>query len=200
MVFSTFKQCSRLLQAESFNKVVVNKLHTCKPQYFHESTILNAMPMKRKVKIDPRIIQEQEQRKRRKYDSQLAKLDRQERTLKPVDEYDSQRRLRRVASERTRETVELSREEILRRIHLEKRWCTHTHNQYRQLCLRINLATKAAAEALAELRKVSEKLYVQAIQENPDLLSYSKSGPTLTPPIKDYPFPDGEYNDVTKQW
>ena len=53
--------------------------------------------MKRKVKIDPRIIQEQEQRKRRKYDSQLAKLDRQERTLKPVDEYDSQRRLRRVA-------------------------------------------------------------------------------------------------------
>ena len=53
--------------------------------------------MKRKVKIDPRIIQEQEQRKRRKYDSQLAKLDRQERTLKPVDEYDSQSRLRRVA-------------------------------------------------------------------------------------------------------
>ena len=38
------------------------------------------------------------------------------------------------------------------------------------------------------------------LQENPDLLSYSKSGPTLTPPIKDYPFPDGEYNDVTKQW
>lgn len=55
------------------------------------------MPMKRKVKIDPRIILEREQKKKKKIENELLKLERLERTLKPVDEFDSQRRLKRVA-------------------------------------------------------------------------------------------------------
>lgn len=190
----------RILQAGSFNKLLCNSFHTCKPQYFHESGTLNAMPMKRKVKIDPRIILEREQKKKKKIENELMKLERLERTLKPVDEFDSQRRLKRVASERTRENTELTREEKLKRFHLEKKWCVYSYKQYKAVCGQINQATKFAAEALAELRKESEELYVQAIQEDPSILSYSKSGPTETPPIKNYQFPDGEYNEVTKVW
>lgn len=61
------------------------------------SNLTSAMPMKRKVKIDPRIILEREQKKKKKIENELMKLERLERTLKPVDEFDSQRRLKRVA-------------------------------------------------------------------------------------------------------
>lgn len=67
-------------------------------------------------------------------------------------------------SERTRENTELTREEKLKRFHLEKEWCVYSYKQYKALCAQINQATKFAAEALAELRKESEELYVQAIQ------------------------------------
>lgn len=67
-------------------------------------------------------------------------------------------------SERTRENTELTREEKLKRFHLEKKWCVYSYKQYKAVCGQINQATKFAAEALAELRKESEELYVQAIQ------------------------------------
>lgn len=67
-------------------------------------------------------------------------------------------------SERTRENTELTKEEKLKRFHLEKEWCVYSYKQYKALCVQINRATKFAAEALAELRKESEELYVQAIQ------------------------------------
>lgn len=52
------------------------------------------MPMKRKVKLDPRIILEKEQKKRRKIESELKKLEKTEGTRKPIDEFDSQRKLK----------------------------------------------------------------------------------------------------------
>ncbi|XP_048776207.1 39S ribosomal protein L40, mitochondrial-like [Ostrea edulis] len=200
MVLTSLKQCTRIFQRGSCSKMMFNSFHTCGTQYFHESGILHAMPMKRKVKLDPRIILEKEQKKRRKIESELKKLEKTEGTRKPIDEFDSQRKLKHQLSERVRRNPELPREEVLQRIQLEKDWCQHSSNQYRLLCQRINQATKFSAEALIELRKESEELYVQAIQEDPSLISYSKTGPTSTPAIKNYIFPDGEYNDVTRAW
>ncbi|XP_062592655.1 large ribosomal subunit protein mL40-like [Saccostrea cucullata] len=197
MALSSFKICTRLFQEST---PVCRSFHTCNPKYFHDSSILNSMPTKRKVKIDPRILIENEQKKRKKIENELRKLERHEGTLKPIDEYDSERKLKRQVSDRARTIPELPKEEVLRRIQLEKDWCNYTTKQYKALCWSINRATKFSAETLAELRKESEELYVQAIQEDPSLLSYSKSGPSLTPPIEDYNFPDGEYNDVTKVW
>ncbi|XP_061184705.1 large ribosomal subunit protein mL40-like [Saccostrea echinata] len=197
MAFSSFKICARLFQESA---LICNSFHTCSPQYFHDSRILSSMPTKRKVKIDPRILIEKEQRKRKKIENELRRLERKEGTLKPIDEYDSVRKLKRQVSDRARPIPELPKEEVLRRIQLEKDWCHYTTKQYRALSWSIHQATKFSAETLVELRKESEELYVQAIQEDPNLLSYSKSGPSLTPPIKDYNFPDGEYSDVTKVW
>lgn len=38
------------------------------------------------------------------------------------------------------------------------------------------------------------------LQLDEALLTYSATGPTETPPIKDFDSPDGEYIDVTKKF
>ena len=51
-----------------------------------------------------------------------------------------------------------------------------------------------------ELFQESEDLYREAIQLDSFSLPFRCSGPTRTPPIKNYSAPDGEYLDTTRKW
>lgn len=53
---------------------------------------------------------------------------------------------------------------------------------------------------LQELRQESEELWFEAIQVDSALLPFKVKGPVLTPPIKDYEAPDGEYFNITRKW
>lgn len=55
-------------------------------------------------------------------------------------------------------------------------------------------------KALDELRKESEELYLEAVQLDHEIFPFTASGPKITPPIKNYESPDGEYIDISKKW
>ncbi|KAK3923086.1 39S ribosomal protein L40, mitochondrial [Frankliniella fusca] len=54
--------------------------------------------------------------------------------------------------------------------------------------------------ALDKLREESEELYQAAIQLDNSLINVSIKGPTITPPIKDYDSPDGDYVNTSFKW
>lgn len=56
----------------------------------------------------------------------------------------------------------------------------------------------AQMKALRELQLESPELYEQAIQPDINMIPFTTMGPVHTPPIKDYNYVDGDYNDVTK--
>lgn len=58
----------------------------------------------------------------------------------------------------------------------------------------------AQTKALQELRFESEELYQQAIQPDIGMIPFTSTGPVQTPPLKDYEYIDGDYNNVTKKF
>lgn len=57
---------------------------------------------------------------------------------------------------------------------------------------------QAQTKALQQLRFESEELYQQAIQPDMGMIPFVCKGPVNTPPIKDYEYIDGDYNNITK--
>ncbi|KAE9555042.1 hypothetical protein FO519_001703 [Halicephalobus sp. NKZ332] len=58
----------------------------------------------------------------------------------------------------------------------------------------------AQDNALKELKRLAPALYEAAIQLDDNLLPRTVHGPKLTPPLKTYVCPDGDYVDTTKSW
>lgn len=52
----------------------------------HTTSILNAEPMKKKKKLDPQIVKQREDRRRKKLEKQIRRLERNARQLKPIEE------------------------------------------------------------------------------------------------------------------
>ena len=59
---------------------------------------------------------------------------------------------------------------------------------------------QAQDSALKELKRLAPALYDAAIQLDDNLLPRKIYGPKLTPPLKTYVCPDGDYVDTTKTW
>jgi large subunit ribosomal protein L40 len=58
----------------------------------------------------------------------------------------------------------------------------------------------AQKKALDELRFESEELYQHAIQPDINMIPIVIQGPVETPPIKNYSYIDGDYQDTTKTY
>lgn len=64
-----------------------NGLHTALQTLLFRSTpILYAEPLKKKKKLDPQVIKQREERKRKKIEKQIRRLEKNARQLKPIDE------------------------------------------------------------------------------------------------------------------
>ena len=64
----------------------------------------------------------------------------------------------------------------------------------------IRRSIRAQDAALAELKRVALELYEAAIQLDSNMIPLSMKGPSLTPPLKTYACPDGDYIDTTRSW
>ncbi|ROT82297.1 putative 39S ribosomal protein L40, mitochondrial [Penaeus vannamei] len=86
------------------------------------------------------------------------------------------------------------------RVALLKEWSHYKYQQHLAETTMIDEVMASQQHALEELRKVSEDLWLEAIQLDQTLLPYRARGPLRTPPIQDYDTPDGEYFNRTKKW
>lgn len=101
---------------------------------------------------------------------------------------------------RKRPAVTHSTEKLEERMAASKEWAKHKYkDNYFNLQV-INNLEYSQQQALNELRLVSEELYQAAIEIDESLLPYQLTGPVETPPIENYPSPDGEYIDISKKW
>ncbi|VVC32031.1 Ribosomal protein L28/L40, mitochondrial [Cinara cedri] len=170
------------------------------PLLFRASAPMFAEPLKKKKRLDPQILKAREDRKRKKIEKSIRKLEKVAKTFKPIDEVQLMALLSNEKNIRQRPAVEHTVDQLENRLSLVKQWAKHKHDEHYFNLQVINDLEYSQQRALNELREVSEELYQAAIEIDESLLPYELIGPVETPPIENYESPDGEYIDVTKKW
>jgi large subunit ribosomal protein L40 len=99
-----------------------------------------------------------------------------------------------------RKIAPVSMQEQERRATLNKKWAAYRNQENLKDFKTLDRLVHAQAKALQELRFESEELYQQAIQPDMGMIPFTATGPSNTPPVKDYQFIDGDYNDITKKY
>ncbi|XP_023935967.1 39S ribosomal protein L40, mitochondrial [Bicyclus anynana] len=161
---------------------------------------LCAEPLKKKKKVDPAIIKAREDRRRKKLEKQIRKLQKNARQLKPIEEIEPPLHLMDQMGKRKRPPVVLSAEETESRALLLKEWTRYKKQEYMANVAQIDRIMAAQRRALDMLYEESEDLYNEAIMPDLQLVPCSFTSTFSTPPIKNYESPDGEYIDVSKKW
>ncbi|EDW42616.1 39S ribosomal protein L40, mitochondrial [Drosophila sechellia] len=166
----------------------------------HTTPVLCAEPLKKKKKLDPQIVKQREDRKKKKIEKQIRRLEKNARQLKPVDELEVPLELIDEKDKRQRKLVPLTSAQLEERALLKKQWAHYKHDERVADYQIIDRLVQAQNKALAELRRESEELYQAAIDIDPQLLPVAVKGPVATPPIKDYVSPDGDYLHQSMKW
>ncbi|CAG4954299.1 unnamed protein product [Parnassius apollo] len=201
LTLSVLKQFSRLSIASS-STIGINpkNIFTAAALQFRITDQLWAEPMKKKKKMDPAIIKAREDRRRKKLEKQIRRLEKNARQLKPIDEVEVPLHLMDQMGKRKRTPVQLSAEEVEARALLQKEWARYKREEHIANVAQIDRIMAAQRRALDMLYEESEDLYNEAIVPDLQFIPYTISGPVATPPIKNYDSPDGEYVDVSKKW
>ncbi|XP_076235426.1 mitochondrial ribosomal protein L40 [Calliopsis andreniformis] len=167
------------------------------PLYFRRTDVLTGEPLKKRKRLDPAIVKAREDRRKRKLEKYIRRLEKHAKQLKPIDESDISPQLMDQKEERSRPAVQLSEEEIERRALLQKEWCRYKQDQWLVDVHIIESMMLSQEKALKELKIVSKELYEKAVEFDKSFLPYNALGPVHTPPIDNYDSPDGEYINVT---
>ncbi|KAK3869090.1 hypothetical protein Pcinc_023894 [Petrolisthes cinctipes] len=170
------------------------------PLYFRLTQVVGGEPLKKKKRLDPQIIRQREERKKRKIEKQIRRLEKNAGQLKPIDELEVPRAILKEIDIRRKPVVTISGEEMDKRAALNKAWSAYKYQQHRAEVTMIDQAATARERALEELREESEELWLEAVQIDPTLIPFKAKGPVLTPPIPEYKSPDGEYINITRIW
>ncbi|XP_022817740.1 39S ribosomal protein L40, mitochondrial [Spodoptera litura] len=198
---SLLRQFSRLAICPAIKIPISSRnITTTAAVQFKITDQLWAEPMKKKKKIDPAIVKAREERRRKKLEKQIRRLEKNARQLKPIDEMEVPLELLDNFSKRKRPQPKLSAEVIEARALLQKDWARYKKEEYMANVAQVDRIMGAQRRALEKLLEESEDLYNEAIMPDLQLIPYEVSGTVATPAIKDYATPDGEYFDVSKKW
>ncbi|MFH4982226.1 hypothetical protein AB6A40_008935 [Gnathostoma spinigerum] len=157
--------------------------------------------MKRQKKIDPELAKLREMRKRRKLEKEIRLMQKHSKKPKPVEEMTIDIKSAKTINERIRPKAELSEEEIDNRAIALKAYARSRNHLMLMDDAWIRISIEKQEKALQELKKLSPSLYKAAIEPDPDLDNAVEfNGPSLTPPIKNFIPPDGDYIDTTRSW
>ncbi|KAF1763548.1 hypothetical protein GCK72_011814 [Caenorhabditis remanei] len=165
-------------------------------------TIPNASSvfMKRQKKIDPEVAKQREARRRKRLEKDIRQMQKHSKKPKPVDELTLDVKSAKNIEERRRPPTKLTLEEIDERAIALKNYSRSRLALQREDDKWIRGAIESQRKALAELKKLSPELYTSAVQPAANDLPLTIHGPSLTPPIKNYEAPDGDYIDTTRNW
>ncbi|XP_071447371.1 large ribosomal subunit protein mL40 [Hetaerina americana] len=161
---------------------------------------LYAEPLKKKKRLDPQILKQREERKKKRLEKQIRKLEKSARQFKPIEEVEIPLKLIDERQLRSRNLPSLSPEEEEKRALLFKEWAKYKRDQKLADIQMIDRVVFSQQKALDELRNVSESLYQEAIKIDSRLIPFEVTGPVRTPPIRGYNASDGDYVDVSRKW
>ncbi|KAA0192179.1 hypothetical protein HAZT_HAZT003653 [Hyalella azteca] len=176
------------------------------------TSALRAEPLKKKKKTDPVIQKAREEKKIRRLEKAIRKLQKNEGQLKPIEEAEISMKLKQEAKLRERPAAKLPSEELHARRNVELQWARYKHRQVCHESSILAAALHSQHRALQDFRSdglnilmsvaspMSESLWLEAIQEDQFALPFRSYGPLSSLPIAGYDGPDGEYVDVSKKW
>ncbi|XP_051166729.1 39S ribosomal protein L40, mitochondrial [Leptopilina boulardi] len=170
------------------------------PLYFNATQILCAEPLKKKRRIDPAVLKRRFERKTRKMQKEIRRLERAKKTLKPIMELEVPKEIYMEKNLRIRKLPKMSEEVAAERIEIRDKWAHYKLLEYMKDMKTLESIRNSQEKALKALREESEELYQEAIQLDLSYLPYEVSGPTITPPIENYKSPDGDHFDITKKY
>ncbi|XP_072929772.1 large ribosomal subunit protein mL40 [Epargyreus clarus] len=197
---SVLRQFSKLSISAASSVLSTRNICTSAALQFRITDQLWAEPLKKKKKIDPAIIKAREDRRRKKLEKQIRRLEKNAQQLKPIDELEVPLHLIDQMSKRKRPPVQLTAEQVEARALLEKDWARYKRKEFMANIAQIDRIMSAQKRALDQLYEESEELYDEAVMPDLQLIPYTITGPVATPPIKNYDSPDGEYIDISKKW
>ncbi len=141
------------------------------------TSYLFAEPLRKKKRIDPQVLKRRTERKLRKLEKEIRRLESTKKQLKPIIEANN----------------ELKR--------MTKLWSIYKSEERVTELKSIKSMVYSQNRALNELRKESQELYESAISVDNDLMPFKvEDVKKETPKIDNYETPDGRITDLTKQW
>lgn len=201
-MFCVFKLANSLPRLSLYAKTPgLRNVSTCvNPLCFRATNVLLGEPLKKKKKVDPAILRQRDERRKKKLEKQIRRLEKVGKQLKPIFENEVPLKLIDSKEERTRRLSPIPENQIERRELMEKEWTKYKARQWMANVQTIDAILFSQQRALNELKAESEELYNQAIQIDSSLLPYKTIGPVDTPPIHKYDSLDGEYVDVSQKY
>nr|CAH7769803.1 unnamed protein product [Callosobruchus chinensis] len=196
--FTSLTKLSRILTVPK--DVIFRNITISAPNNFHASQVLLAEPLKKKKRLDPAIIKAREERKKKKIEKQIRRLEKNAKQLKPIEECEVPLEILDSREKRQRQLPALSTEQLERRVMLMNKWAQFRHEEHLKDIQMLDKLSYSQQKALDELQKESPELYNEAIQFDFQLMNYKFQGPVETPPIEGYDAPDGDYQDKSKKW
>ncbi|XP_043274301.1 39S ribosomal protein L40, mitochondrial isoform X2 [Venturia canescens] len=170
------------------------------PLCFRATAALFAEPLKKKRRLDPAIIRAREERRKRKLEKAIRRLEKNAKQLKPIADLEIPFKLIDERATRIRNLPPVSQAVQEDRILTGKEWTRYKLKQRMADLQMLDTISLSQQKALDELRAESEELYMQAIQVDNAMVPLTIVGPKNTPSIMHYDSPDGEYVDVTKKF
>ncbi|KAJ3665989.1 hypothetical protein Zmor_001451 [Zophobas morio] len=167
---------------------------------FKATPYLMAEPLKKKKRVDPAVLKAREERKKKKIEKQIRRLEKNARQLKPIEECEVPLSLLDEKKVRMRSLPAFTAEALESRALLEKQWAAYKRDQYVADVQMLDSIEFSQTKALDELRKESEELYQEAMKIDHRLLPFKRESPLETPALDNYDSPDGDYLDVSKKW
>lgn len=164
------------------------------------TSCLLAEPLKRKKRIDPALLKRREERRIKKLEKEIRRLELTPKQFKPIIELQLTPQIIKELPQRQRPITDTEPDKQLERI--SKLWSIYRCEQTLHELRSIKAMADSQKRALEVLRRESPELYAQAISIDPNLIPY-KSGDYVkkeTPSRDSYVGPDGRKTDVTKQW
>lgn len=174
-------------------------IHTTLPSAIKLTQVVSGEPPKARKRIDPALLKAREDRKRRKIEKEIKKLEKFGRQLKPINELRADKDLLKEVNVRKRKNLtKKSEDEVYNEGSLVLEWSRYKITQNSEQMKQINTAIQMQSKALKELKKDNLSLYEMAIElDENNLVNFKHDGPSYTPPNKLYEPPEGDYADAT---
>lgn len=183
-----------------FESVIVSRLsqQLILQRGIHLSRPLFAEPLRKKKQVSPLVTKKQYERKIRRLEREINKLESIPLKLKPILELQLSPQILKELDARTRKEKDEDAKRLLDSFY--DAWCVYKFAESVTEMKSIVSVRNAQKRALNALKSYPD-LYEQAIQVDPELIPFKVDNiKKHTPPIENYNCPDGNEFDITKEW
>ncbi len=163
------------------------------------TSYLFAEPLKKRKRIDPQVLKRRTERKLRKLEKEIRRLESTKKQFKPIVELQLTPQIIKELPQRQRKEVDFEANNQLKII--TKLWSIYKSEERLTELKSIKSMVDSQNRALNQLRKESQELYESAISVDNNLIPFKvEDVKKETPSIDNYDTPDGRITDLTKQW